>query len=176
MGSIPVAQPSPLRPWRFSRRIIPLALLALAAIAVAAVGVAVAWPSSPTPSDWTAVARADDLRANEPVLNADVRIFIVRLDSGEILALSRRDPHRGCTVPWRRDFTFEGRTGWFRDPCYGSTYDVTGVCYAGPCPRGLDRYQVRVEDGDVEVDLTHLIMGPDRRTREGRPPVNPAEQ
>ena len=49
----------------------------------------------------------------------------MKLDSDEVLALSRRDPHiRHCSIPWRPQFQFQGTTGWFRDPCGGSTYDM----------------------------------------------------
>jgi len=175
MGSIPVAKPSPLRPWRFSRRIIPLALLFMGAVATLAIGVAVAWPSSPTPSNWTAVASADELAVNEPVLIKEANIFLVRLESGDILALSRVDPHLGCTVPFRPEFEFMGSSGWFRNPCHGETYDMTGVCYVGPCPRGLDRYETRINNGKVEADFTRLILGPDRDIDLGRPPVIPPQ-
>ncbi len=40
---------------------------------------------------------------------------------GGLLALYHKCPHLGCTVPWRPDFTFDNRKGWFRCPCHGST-------------------------------------------------------
>ena len=168
MGSIPVANPSPPRRWRFSRRVIPLAFLALTVIALVAIGVAVIWPSSN--SEWNAVARLDELAVNDP-LAVEGDVYLVLLESGEVLALSQIDPHLGCKVPFTPDFTFMGDTGWFRNPCHGETYDLTGVCYSGPCARGLDRYEVRVRDGDVEVSLTHLTEGPDNSVRDGRDPI-----
>ena len=159
MGSTPVANPSPPRRWRFSRRVVPLAFLALAVVALIAIGVAVIWPSNGADSEWVAVARADELSVNDP-LSVESDAYIVLLESGEILALSRIDPHLGCKVPFVPDFTFRDNTGWFRNPCHGETYDLTGVCYAGPCPRGLDRYEVRVRNGDVEVSFASLTEGP----------------
>lgn len=159
MGSTPVANPSPPRRWRFSRRVVPLAFLALAMVALVAIGVAVVWPSNGADSEWAALARADELDVNEP-LAVEGDVYLVRLESGEILALSTIDPHLGCKVPFVPDFTFRGDTGWFRNPCHGETYDVAGVCIFGPCPRGLDRYEVRVRDGDVEVNFKHLTEGP----------------
>jgi nitrite reductase/ring-hydroxylating ferredoxin subunit len=141
-------------------------------VAAIAVVLAVAWPEDPAQSGWLVAARADDLAVNEP-LAIDGAAYLVRLDTGEILALSRVDPHLGCSVPFRPQFEFMGHTGWFRNPCHGETYDVTGVCYAGPCPRGLDRYDVRVRDGIVEVDFTHLREGPPRSADEDREPVTP---
>ncbi|MCH7793029.1 MAG: Rieske (2Fe-2S) protein [Planctomycetes bacterium] len=170
MGSTPVANPSPPRRWRFSRRVVPLAFLALAVIALVAIGVAVVWPSDGADSEWTAVARVDELAVNDP-LAVEGDVYLVLLESGEILALSQIDPHLGCKVPFAPDFEYMGDTGWFRNPCHGETYDLTGVCYFGPCPRGLDRYEVRVRDGDVEVSFARLTEGPDNSARDGREPV-----
>ena len=114
--------------------------------------------------------RLDELAVNDP-LAVEGDVYLVLLESGEVLALSQIDPHLGCKVPFTPDFTFIGDTGWFRNPCHGETYDLTGVCYSGPCPRGLDRYEVRVRDGDVEVSFALLIEGPDRAASEGREPV-----
>ncbi len=159
MGCTPVANPSPPRRGRFSRRVAPLAFLALAVVALIAIGVAVVWPGDGADSDWTVLVRADRLAVNDPfAVEGDV--YLVLLESGEILALSRIDPHLGCKVPFVPDFTFRDNTGWFRNPCHGETYDLTGVCYAGPCPRGLDRYEVRVRNGDVEVSFARLTEGP----------------
>ena len=170
MGGVPTASPSPPRRWRFSRRVVPLAFLALAVIALVAIGAAVIWPSSPADSEWSAVARLDALAVNDP-LAAEGEASLVLLESGEILALSQIDPHLGCIVPFAPDFRFMGSTGWFRNPCHGETYDLTGVCYSGPCPRGLDRYEVRVRDGNIEVNFARLSEGPDRRTSDRREPV-----
>lgn len=173
MGTIPIAKPTPQRTWRLSRRIIPLALLGLAALALIAVAVAITWPtgSNVEQPSWVGLTRVDDLNVNEPVRFIEQRLYLVKLDSGEILALSQRSTYRGCTVPWRPEFKFMGRTGWFRDPCHGATFDLTGVCYEGPCPRGLDRYEVRVEGGKVEVNLDRLTLGPPLSARDE--PVNP---
>lgn len=86
---------------------------------------------------------------------------LVHLEDGEFRALSAKDPHLGCTVPWRPEFQFEGQTGWFRNPCHGETYDITGRRVFGPSPRDLDRYPVEVRDGRVLVTLSAdaLILG-----------------
>ena len=85
---------------------------------------------------------------------------VVRLDSGEVLALSAHDPHLGCTVPYRPSFNFDGREGWFRNPCHGETYDLAGYRVFGPTPRGLDRFHVEVIDGRGIVDLSRIERGP----------------
>jgi nitrite reductase/ring-hydroxylating ferredoxin subunit len=84
-----------------------------------------------TVPQWVTVARVDDLQPNQPVSVTAQRLWLVKLDSGQVLALSYKDP-RGCTVPWRPDFTFEDVKGWFRDPCQSGTFDLTGACFAAP--------------------------------------------
>jgi hypothetical protein len=74
------------------------------------------------------------------------------------------------TVPWRADFTFRGRTGWFRCPCHGSTYTREGgVLVFGPAPRPLDRFEVEPQD-DGSVVVTIGV----KEAQEGSPD-NPSE-
>lgn len=83
-----------------------------------------------------------------------LRLWIVKLDSGEVLALSARDPHpHGCNVAWRPDLETAGHTGWFRELCLGSTYSLNGVKALGPSPRGMDRYETRVYCDDAQIYL-----------------------
>ncbi len=98
------------------------------------------------------------------VLEGTLVFHLVRLESGEFIALSARDPHSDCWVPWQPDVEFEGRSGWFRDPCEGSTYNEQGARVAGPATRDLDRHPVEVRDGEVVVNLapTALVAGQTR--------------
>ncbi len=64
---------------------------------------------------------------------------------GGLLALWTKCPHLGCTIPWRPDFKFSGRQGWFRCPCHGSTYTKEGgIIVAGPAPRPMDVFPIEV--------------------------------
>lgn len=85
-----------------------------------------------------------------------IRIFLVHDPAEGILALYNRDPHLGCRVQWRE------REQRFINPCHGEQYTQTGECIAGPCPRGLDRFRVRVVDRQVVVDVRQLVVGPPR--------------
>ena len=159
MGSIPVANASPVRRWRFPLRgVLFGAILFLAAAAAAGVALASVWPEDEKrpPVTWVDAGSAEDLVAGEPVRFPEEGFWLVKQESGEVLAFSQQDTHSGCTVPWRPDFQFMGQRGWFRDPCHGATYDLTGRCVAGPCPRDLDRFGVLVEHGRVRVDLQDL--------------------
>jgi len=98
-------------------------------------------------------------RSTEPgsegefVLDGSLVFHLVRLESGDFIALSARDPGSDCWVPWQPDFEFRGRTGWFVDPCGGSTYDERGTRVSGPATRDLDRHPVEVREGNVYVNL-----------------------
>jgi len=71
---------------------------------------------------------------------------------GGIVALDAKCPHRGCTLPWRGDFVFLGRQGWFRCSCHGSTFTRAGLRVFGPAPRAMDTFPVtRHRDGSLSV-------------------------
>ncbi len=165
MGSIPVANPAPYQRPHFSRRGLLVLALPLAFAALIAVIIAFAWPTGPKvePARWVDAGTADALAVNERVRNVQGRFWLVKLQTGEIIALSQRSTYdpRPCTVPWRPDFEFQGRKGWFRDPCSGTTWDINGQIMFGPAPRSMDRYRVDVRDGRIFVDVGTLFCGDD---------------
>lgn len=164
MGSIPVANPAPRQRPHFSRNGVLLIALPLALIALIVMVVAFAWPTGPKsqPARWVDAGTVDALTVNEPARNVEGRFWLVKLQTGEIVALSQRNPHplRPCTIPWRPDFEFAGRKGWFRDPCLGSTFDIDGKIMFGPAPRSMDRYRVDIRDGEVFVDISRRLCAP----------------
>jgi cytochrome b6-f complex iron-sulfur subunit len=76
------------------------------------------------------------------------RFYLVRLEDGGFLALHRRCPHLGCTVPW------EEKLQRFVCPCHGSSFDMRGDLQSPPAPRALDLFPVRIENGLVKVDVS----------------------
>jgi cytochrome b6-f complex iron-sulfur subunit len=79
---------------------------------------------------------------------------------GAYLALWRKCPHLGCTIPWAPSFAFtdpldgQNVTGWFRCPCHGSTYSDAGRRVFGPAPRSMDAFALQIAaDGTMTVDL-----------------------
>ena len=56
-------------------------------------------------------------------------------------------PHRGCFVNWIP------AKKQFQEPCYGSKWAADGEYEQGPSPRGLDRYPIRAEFGNVWLDF-----------------------
>ena len=162
MGSIPVANPSRPQRLRFPRRgfraAVGLATLVLALI----VALSFAWPSGSKVDQvsWFSAGRASDFAVNEPVRFPEHRFWLVKLGDDQFIALLTRSPYRGCTVPWRPDFEFMGKKGWFRDPCHNDTFSIDGSHVFGPAPRGMDRFPVRIEAGIVRVNVKTVVEGP----------------
>jgi cytochrome b6-f complex iron-sulfur subunit len=71
-----------------------------------------------------------------------------------VVALYQRCVHLGCRVPWCLS------SQWFECPCHGSRYDHVGEQKRGPAPRGMDRFVVTVQGGNVYVDTKTVIIGP----------------
>ncbi|MBV9410133.1 MAG: Rieske 2Fe-2S domain-containing protein [Acidimicrobiia bacterium] len=71
-----------------------------------------------------------------------------------VVALYQRCVHLGCRVPWCLT------SQWFECPCHGSRYDHVGEQKRGPAPRGMDRFVVSVQGGNVYVDTKTVIIGP----------------
>jgi Rieske Fe-S protein len=178
MASTPVANPAPLlRPHGFRPA---LAAAAASSVAAIVIGVAIAfvWPQdSQLPAyRWVRLGAIDDFPLSEPVAVPEHAIWMVRLDggvpdpipgsathdpfaSGEVIALSQRSTHLGCTVAWRPDFPFNGQVGFFRDPCSGSVWSAAGVRMYGPAPRNLDRYPLVARNGEIHVDVNNRLCG-----------------
>lgn len=125
--------------------------------------------------------------AAAPLENLEAKIYLVRLNeeearrnpggqAGSILALYRKCPHLGCTVPYEESFTRvdplngETYTGWFLCPCHGSTYTDAGRRVFGPAPRSMDVFPLAIEpDGTMTVDLDGLILGAENNASHATP-------
>jgi len=70
------------------------------------------------------------------------------------VALWQVCPHLGCKVP------VCGSSQWFECPCHGSKYNRVGEKKSGPAPRGMDRFPVTIEGGNVFVDTGKVSQGP----------------
>jgi hypothetical protein len=164
------------------RRALLLILLLAASVTLVAMLAAFVWPSGVSPSGRIDIGRIEDypvgsvtslvpvdgegrtfssasIDAPAPAIET-LRLWIVHLDDGRLLALVGRSPHRGCTLPWRPTFMFEGTQGWFRDPCAGSTFFRDGTRAFGPSPRDMDRVAIEVStDGRVTIDVSRVLPG-----------------
>jgi len=64
---------------------------------------------------------------------------------GTFVAFAINCTHLGCPVRWLEQAEL------FLCPCHGGVYYKDGTVAAGPPPRPLTQYPVRVRDGQVEV-------------------------
>ncbi len=102
----------------------------------------------PGPTDWTPAADASQLpdgRAMRVVV-ADTPVLLLR-DGELIFAIHDRCSHRGCSLS---DGELEGEE--IVCGCHGSRFDRrTGAVRGGPATAPQPAFQVRVEDGVVQV-------------------------
>jgi cytochrome b6-f complex iron-sulfur subunit len=164
----PVAKPLPKRKV-ISRRVFILggfwSSLGLAALALLGSPLDYMWPRGVTGFGGPIRVSPDRIPppGGDPVRIVEGRFWLLNLEAGVTpngettpggaLALWQRCPHLGCTVPWRSDFVFLARRGWFNCPCHGSTYTKEGgIAVFGPAPRPLDVFPIEVqEDGSLIV-------------------------
>ena len=71
--------------------------------------------------------------------------WLHRAGEQQFIAYSANCSHLGCPVRW------EAEAKLFMCPCHGGVYYQNGSVAAGPPPRGLTRYPVRIENGQVEI-------------------------
>lgn len=122
---------------------------------------------------------ADYERGAPPIANSEGQFWIANMDPTEtraggsggadgMLALWRKCPHLGCTVPWRGTFSYEGDAGgWYRCPCHASTYTKAGVRVFGPAARSMDTMAIEIDDaGNITVQTGSITPGgPDNPER-----------
>ena len=101
---------------------------------------------------WVDVGNVDDFEPGAPravtVSRARVdgwrkeslreRAWVVKDAGGKVTAFSPHCTHLGCAYGW------DGEREAFICPCHDSRFAVDGSLVAGPAPRGLDRYEVRI--------------------------------
>ncbi len=78
-------------------------------------------------------------------LTARSAAWLRREAEDKFLAFSVNCTHLGCPVRWLADASI------FMCPCHGGVYYRDGAVAAGPPPRALVQYPVRLRDGQVEV-------------------------
>ncbi len=73
----------------------------------------------------------------------ELSVYVITRDGREFTAMSNICTHLGCRVRW-----IEDRTQFFC-PCHNGVFNQLGEVVSGPVPRPLDRYEVKVEDGQI---------------------------
>jgi len=76
---------------------------------------------------------------------ANTALWLRRTGADSFLAFALNCTHLGCPVDWKPDAEL------FLCPCHGGVYYNDGTVAAGPPPRPLIQYQVRVVNGLVQI-------------------------
>lgn len=120
------------------------------------------------PDVWRAVGAVDDFSVGKMVkvtyldpeplpwagFIAENTVWLDRTDERTFVALSLYCTHTGCPVEWAQS------TGLFFCPCHGGAFHRDGSVAAGPPPRGLDRHETRVHEGQLEIRTRRLPLPP----------------
>jgi menaquinol-cytochrome c reductase iron-sulfur subunit len=81
---------------------------------------------------------------------AEVPCWVRRVDSEEFQVFAINCTHLGCPVRWFQESRL------FMCPCHGGAFYEDGSHASGPPPRGLFKYQHRIESGELKVLGGHL--------------------
>ncbi|HEY8965382.1 MAG TPA: Rieske (2Fe-2S) protein [Candidatus Methylacidiphilales bacterium] len=114
---------------------------------------------------WVSVGPVEKFAVGETVLvelaNPDdfswagvtskVAAWVRRTGEAEFVAFSVNCSHLGCPVRWLPQAKL------FMCPCHGGVYNREGDVVAGPPPKSLSRYEVRIEGGQVQL-MTQAIF------------------
>jgi menaquinol-cytochrome c reductase iron-sulfur subunit len=140
-----------------------------AAILVPVVGFAVAPTVGGEDYRWVDIGPLSDfpdgqtssIAVSGPDPEADRRVFLRRKDA-TLTAIWNRCAHLGCPV------NYSAGSDGFACPCHGGAYDSLGLVTAGPPPRPLDRFDVKVVDVKGK-DVAVKDAQPDHRVLIGKP-------
>lgn len=133
--------------------------LAAALVAIPVVGALLAPLLQKNRQTWRTVGLANDFANGTTTLvkfeNADPTSYagitaksaawLRRDGEQQFTAFSVNCSHLGCPVRW------EAGSALFMCPCHGGIYYKDGTVAAGPPPKELTRYQVRISSGKVQI-------------------------
>jgi menaquinol-cytochrome c reductase iron-sulfur subunit len=161
--------PSALPPTPERRRFLTRLSLALSGVVGAVLGLPVlgfllAPLTRKEPRVWRAVGRVHDFTIGETVnvrfedasalpwsgVTARTAAWLRRDDETHFTAYSVHCTHLGCPVRWMADAQL------FLCPCHGGVYYADGTVSAGPPPKRLPTYPVRVRAGQVEIQTSPI--------------------
>jgi len=80
--------------------------------------------------------------------------WVIKISDKEVVAFAPMCTHLGCAYHW------DEQKQYFLCPCHTSAFGLDGRVLAGPAPRPLDRYLVRIEG-------TKVKLGPVVHSQEG---------
>jgi menaquinol-cytochrome c reductase iron-sulfur subunit len=156
----PTETPEEISRRRFFEKLsIALVGLCTAIVGVPLIGFIVAPFFRKVPEKWVKIGKPDDFQIGKTVavtvidpsplpwagVTAKSAVWLRRVSEDSFIAFSANCMHLGCPVRWLEDADL------FMCPCHGGVYYSDGNVAAGPPPRPLFRYDVRVANGEVQM-------------------------
>ena len=160
-SSLGVGAPEEISRRRFLEKLsIGLAGLCAAVVGIPLVGFIIAPLFRKPPVKWVTLGKVDEFQIGKTVsvpvvdssslpwagVTAKNAVWLRRENDSSFVVFSANCTHLGCPVRW-----MDG-ADLFMCPCHGGVYYKDGSVAAGPPPRPLVRYQVRVENGEVKMN------------------------
>ena len=116
-------------------------------------------PRARKTEDWTEAGDVSKLDLKSPVelvfrrtrtdgwriLSEKTTAWVVKNSENEVIAFAPQCTHLGCAYHW------ECGKQEFLCPCHTSTFALDGKVTAGPAPRPLDRYKIKLENSKLFV-------------------------
>ena len=143
----------------FEKLSMTLAGFCAAIVGIPLVGFILAPLFRKAPDEWVTLGKTNDFQIGKTVsvtvidpsslpwagITAKTAVWLRHESENGFIAFSANCTHLGCPVRW-----MEGAE-LFMCPCHGGVYYSDGNVAAGPPPRPLFRYDVRVKNGEVQV-------------------------
>jgi menaquinol-cytochrome c reductase iron-sulfur subunit len=98
-----------------------------------------------SPAEWRKVGNVREFEVPWAGVTAGTAAWLHRLSETEFQAFSVNCTHLGCPVRWLPDAEL------FMCPCHGGIYYKNGDVAAGPPPKPLQQYKVRILKDEVQV-------------------------
>ena len=109
--------------------------------------------------EWIRISSASKVEVGTPTLfkvkitrqvgwtvnEEELAVYIFTVNGRDFIALSNTCTHLGCKVRWISD------KDQFLCPCHNAVFNKDGQVVAGPPPRPLDRYEIKVEDDQLYI-------------------------
>jgi quinol---cytochrome c reductase iron-sulfur subunit, bacillus type len=116
-------------------------------------------PKAQKESEWVEATDIASIPVNTPtevafrrnrvdgwkVTSEKTTAWVVKHAADQVVAFTPQCTHLGCAYHW------DAQTHTFLCPCHGSVFAMNGDVLAGPAPRPLDRYEVKIEDGKLDI-------------------------
>ena len=165
----PRRPPGPLTRKDFLAKLtIAVSAVGAAVIGVPFVGFLLAPFFERQPQAWRAVGRVESFQIGTTVkvsfidasplpwagVVARTAAWLRRETQDSFIAFSVNCTHFGCPVRWLPTAAL------FMCPCHGGVYYGDGTVAAGPPPRPLPQYPVRVRNGQVEIRTSPIPISP----------------